>query len=160
MNDYASHVVGSLGWTLVHFLWQGLVLGCATALLLTLMRNARPEHRYTAACTALFLCMAWPAVEFLQRLQDGGAAAASVQFGAGGPLAVPEAAGVSEYLQTNLVWVVALWAACASAMTLRIGLGLLWVRQAGRRPCGDAQWQAKLTRMAGQFGISRNVRLR
>jgi D-alanyl-D-alanine endopeptidase (penicillin-binding protein 7) len=160
MNAYTSHVIGSLGWTLVHFLWQGLILGCATALLLTGMRNTRPEHRYTVACTALFLCLAWPAFEFWQRLQDAGTVTSSGQFAAAASLSVREAADVSDYLQTNLVWVVSLWAACAGALTLRIGLGLLWVRRAARQPSGDAAWQAKLERMATQFGIGRTVRLR
>ena len=160
MSAYASHLVGSLGWTLAHFLWQGLILGCATALLLTLMRNTRPEHRYTVACSALFLCLAWPAFEFWQRLQAGGAVTASGQFAAGASLSAREAADVSGYLQANLVWVVSLWAVCASVLTLRIGLGMLWVRKAGKLPAGDAAWQAKLERMAAQFGVSRSVRLR
>ena len=77
MSPYASYAISSLGWTLVHFLWQGLLLGCATAALLTLMRNARPEHRYTVACTALFMCLAWPALEFYLRMQDAGSGAAT-----------------------------------------------------------------------------------
>ena len=68
MSPFASYAISSLGWTLVHFLWQGLLLGCATATLLTLMRNARPEHRYTLACTALFMCLAWPTPECYLRM--------------------------------------------------------------------------------------------
>ena len=161
MSPHASMVVGSLGWTLVHFLWQGLLLGCATAVLLTLMRNTRPEHRYTVACTALFLCLAWPALEFYLRMQDAEAvvsAAAPVGGWANAP--GKRAEGFASYLQGNLAWIVALWAVCASVLAVRIGLGLLWVKRAERRYAGEAHWQGRVERMAVQFGISRTVRLR
>ena len=161
MSPSASMVISSLGWTLVHFLWQGLLLGCATAVLLTLMRNARPEHRYTVACTALFMCLAWPACEFYLRMQDA-ATAVAVAAPAGGWATAPgnRPDGLMVYLQSNLTWVVALWAVCASALAVRIALGLLWVRRAEQRYTGNAEWQAKLDRMCAQFGIARNVRLR
>ena len=161
MSPHASIIVSSLGWTLVHFLWQGLLLGCATAVLLTLMRNARPEHRYTVACTALFMCLAWPAFEFYARMQDAAAVVAAVAP-AGGWASVTgtRADSIASYLQGNLVWVVALWAGCASVLAVRIGLGLLWVKRAERQYSGDAHWQARVDRMAEQFGITRNVRLR
>lgn len=161
MSPYASMVISNLGWTLVHFLWQGLLLGCATAVLLTLMRNARPGHRYTVACTALFMCLAWPAVEFAGRMQDA-AAAMAIAAPAGGwakaPGTRPE--GIMGYLQGNLTWVVALWAVCASVLAARIALGLLWVKRAEQRYTGNAEWQAKLDRMSAQFGLTRKVRLR
>ena len=161
MSASASMVITSLGWTLVHFLWQGLLLGCATAVLLTLMRNARPEHRYTVACAALLMCLAWPAVEFYLRMQDATTAVA-IAAPAGGWATAPgnRPDGIVAYLQSNLAWVVVLWAVCASALAVRIALGLLWVRRAEQRYIGNAEWQAKLDRMSAQFGISRAVRLR
>ena len=161
MSGSASMVISSLGWTLVHFLWQGLLLGCATAVLLTLMRNARPQHRYTLACAALFMCLAWPAVEFYLRMQDA-AAAVAITAPAGGWATAPgnRPEGIMAYLQSNLIWVVVLWAVCASALAVRIALGLLWVKRAEQRYTGNAEWQAKLDRMSAQFGITRHVRLR
>jgi bla regulator protein BlaR1 len=161
MSPYASMVVSSIGWTLVHFLWQGLLLGCATAVLLTLMRNMRPEHRYTVSCTALFMCLAWPALEFYLRMQDL-SAAVTLAEPAGGWAMAPgnRAGGIESQLQGNLVWIVALWAVCASVLSVRIGLGLLWVKRAEHQYTGDAHWQARVDRMAAQFGITRAVRLR
>ncbi|NML60007.1 M56 family metallopeptidase [Massilia sp. RP-1-19] len=161
MSPYASMVVSSFGWTLVHFLWQGLLLGCATAVLLTLMRNTRPEHRYTVACTALFLCLAWPAIEFYLRMQDASAAVALAEP-AGGWATAPgkRAEDITSYLQGNLAWIVALWAVCAGVLAVRIGLGLLWVKRAAHQYSGNVHWQGRVDRMAAQFGITRKVRLR
>ncbi|HBZ08151.1 MAG TPA: peptidase M56, partial [Massilia sp.] len=57
----AQAFVAQLGWVLVDFLWQGALVGCATALLLTALRNARAEARYLVACGGLLLCLLWPA---------------------------------------------------------------------------------------------------
>lgn len=160
MSAHASTLVAGIGWTLVHFLWQGLLLGCATAVLLTLMRNARPEYRYAVACGALFLCLAWPAAELAARMQLADAGAAHVRFAAqliafNGP-----EHGLLPYLQSKLVPIVVLWAACAAALALRLALGLLWVGRVAARHGSDAHWQARLSRMAAEFGITRKVRLR
>ena len=37
--------IAMLGATLVHFLWQGLLIGCATAVVLALLRNSREMAR-------------------------------------------------------------------------------------------------------------------
>ena len=38
--------VQALDWTLLHFLWQGLLIAGATALALAVLRNARAEARH------------------------------------------------------------------------------------------------------------------
>ena len=52
--------ISSLGWALLHFLWQGLLIGMASAVLLTALRNARPQARYLVACLALLACLLLP----------------------------------------------------------------------------------------------------
>ena len=39
----AIHVAG---WTLVHFAWQGALVGVAAAIALRLLRHAAPQSRY------------------------------------------------------------------------------------------------------------------
>lgn len=41
------------GWTLVHFAWQGTLVGLATACALRLLRDAAPQSRYIVGCLAL-----------------------------------------------------------------------------------------------------------
>ena len=157
----AATFIGHLGWTLVHFVWQGAVIGCAAAIALTLMRNAKPEHRYTVACAALLLCLVWPAYDLVMRVSSADIALAGTQQ-LSGLAAAPLAAGDEwrVYLQRNLGWIVGCWAACAAALAIRMALGLLWIRQAQRQREGAPHWQAQLDRLAQQFGITRAVRLR
>jgi uncharacterized protein (TIGR03435 family) len=50
------------GWTLVHFLWEGMLIGLAAVLLLELLHRRSPEARYAVACGALLLMLAAPLV--------------------------------------------------------------------------------------------------
>lgn len=154
-------LVDSVGWTLLHFTWQGMLIGCTCAILLALMRNTRPEYRYNVACAALLACVLWPAAELALRLQDGGAGAASMRFGGQMSGAVHAGdAGLAAWLQEQLLWIVGVWSVCAALLALRMAAGLAWIRRATRAPLAGAEWQARSARMAAAFGLTRPVRLR
>jgi D-alanyl-D-alanine endopeptidase (penicillin-binding protein 7) len=158
----APPLVAALGWTLVHFVWQGALLGCLTAVLLTFLRNARPETRYAAACLGLLLCLAWPAANLVALLGAGDGAAAARLLPAAEAVRgrAVDAAGLLPWIRQNLGWIVALWAACAGALALRMAAGLLWVGRAARLQSHHPAWQARLSAMAERFGLGREVRLR
>lgn len=157
----AAEIVNSIGWTLVHFSWQGALVGCQTALALAFLRKARPETRYLVACIGLLLCLAWPATELLLRLSvDGGAEGGFAIVLAGTAAGVAQDSGWSGLLQRNLAWIVGGWAICALFLALRMVAGLLWVRQAAAHEAHDAAWQARVDRLATQFGLGRPIRLR
>ena len=52
-----SPLVLSIGWALVHFIWQGTLIGGATALVLRAMREAPAAKRYLVACVSLALML-------------------------------------------------------------------------------------------------------
>jgi beta-lactamase regulating signal transducer with metallopeptidase domain len=75
----------TLGWALVHFLWQGLAMAMLLAGALTLLRTKSANARYLAACTALALmaCLPVLTVYLLQaRPQISQASTASVELSA------------------------------------------------------------------------------
>jgi len=162
----APHLIASIGWTLLNFVWQGVLIGCATASMLALLRNARPEQRYAIACAGLLACLAWPACDLVQLLQAGPGSAdallprwtqarGAASGDAGGVLG-----GVLGWLARHLAWIVGAWAACAALLGLRIACGLAWVGRIGRAQATDAAWQTRLSRLGQRFGLVRHVRLR
>lgn len=157
----SAPLVDSLGWTLVHFIWQGALIGCATALLLLVLRNARPEVRYNIACTGLLACVLWPAAELTLRLQ-GGDVTAQMRFAdALVGLATNGTPGnLLGWLQAQLLWIVGFWAVCAAGLSLRMALGLLWIRRIGRSERTDAPLQAAVSALARTFEVKRTVALR
>jgi beta-lactamase regulating signal transducer with metallopeptidase domain len=184
-------LTSALGWSLLHFVWQGLLIGWGASLALHVLRNARPQARYAVACGALLLCAALPLAGTLWRVlaaDAGGGDALADAAGAAGPalaaLAAPLLAAPATmfnasapagmplldadqltawqyFLQRQLPWLVLLWACGAAVMTLRLSIGLMWVRertlQAGADT--DAGWQQRLDRLALRLGLDRAVRL-
>lgn len=160
-----SAFIFALGLTLMHFLWQGLLIGCATAIVLALLRNSRAEYRYLVACSALLACLCWPALELWQRLAaDANAASASM---AGLPWHADSYSDEESWfsLRDSLRGIVGLWALCAAALALRMFAGLLWIDRASKQETtchrhDQLRWEADLARLAQRFGITREVHLR
>lgn len=66
LREFAIHPWSErLGWTLLHFLWQGAVVAIFLLVLLHVIQPRRASTRYTLGCVALIL-MAWcPVVTFV-----------------------------------------------------------------------------------------------
>jgi beta-lactamase regulating signal transducer with metallopeptidase domain len=60
-----SAAVNRLGWTLLHFVWQGAAVAAVLGLLLALLRRRSAGARYAAACGAMLVLAASPVVTFL-----------------------------------------------------------------------------------------------
>ena len=146
----------ALAWALVHFLWQGALLGCAAFLALRCLR--RPQARYLVACLGLLAMV----LAFL-----GTIAAVWPE-----PVAIPTPGTFSgivtvlpsdlrEQLHAQLPWILLAWATGSALLALRMGAGLLWLygpclRKAQPAP---AALEASLDRLRQAFRHTRPVRL-
>ncbi|AVR98622.1 M56 family metallopeptidase [Pseudoduganella armeniaca] len=147
--------VDALGWTLLHFLWQGALIGLATAAVLALLRHTAPQQRYLVACVGLLLCAGWPASQFALRLQGDMAVHDAY------PALAPTGTAIRVLvLKPYMTWIVAAWSAGSLAFALRSALGLAWIGRAARLGGRDPAWQARLTQLAQAMGVRRPVRLR
>ncbi|HEX8129256.1 MAG TPA: M56 family metallopeptidase [Pyrinomonadaceae bacterium] len=75
-NAYAllAHpFVETLGWTLLHFVWQGALVALAYACVALSLRRATANVRYAVACASMLLMLALPVATFF--LLDSNAAA-------------------------------------------------------------------------------------
>jgi TRAP-type C4-dicarboxylate transport system substrate-binding protein len=57
--------IETLGWTLLHFLWQGTLIALILAALMWLLRNHHPSLRYFLSCASLAIMLACPIVTYL-----------------------------------------------------------------------------------------------
>src|SRR5437868_8693363 len=78
----AHAMTQALGWTLVHFLWQGVLVALVLWCVLALMARRSAGPRYAAACIALLAMVALPAVTFARLAEQ-----AYRMAQAGGPVA-------------------------------------------------------------------------
>jgi hypothetical protein len=65
MSAHAAHtLVESLGWTLLHFVWQGALVALVLWLLLAGLAGASSRARYLLRCAAFTLMVLSPALTF------------------------------------------------------------------------------------------------
>ena len=168
--------VERLGWTLVHFLWQGLSIAVLyAAARRAVARTSSPHARYLLACAALAAMMAAPLVTWgLMRPSDvspdaayrirSAPPAASSAGSATTAITLPTSvrATVSSVRSAQfLPWVVIAWLAGAVVFWVRLAGG--WAVAARMRSVlvrrAPPEWQEILRKLAARIGFSRPVRL-
>jgi beta-lactamase regulating signal transducer with metallopeptidase domain len=182
MNSWLPpNLVECLGWTLVHFLWQGCVIAILLAAALRLLRHAAPDRRYLAGCLALLLLVASPLVTFHQIAGRQPANPFSDLEPVSGPLTVDTTSrdltpltkrvaaaqvaknnpGLLQRLETFLPLLVLAWSVGVLALSCRLLGGWLQVRRLKRTATAalDGSWPLKLAALARRLGLRRPVRL-
>ena len=145
----AQPVAQAIGVALLHFVWQGAVIGVITAASLAALRRSAPDVRYVVASIGLSLMLTIPVVSAVQawRLSDAAPTVASgavldesVHAGrsedrgpAGRPgerVEVHPAASVTSPQSARASWIPALvlaWLCGVSVLSLRLASGWIWV---------------------------------
>jgi bla regulator protein BlaR1 len=181
-NVLSPALVRALGWTIVHSLWQGAVVGLALVGLLLVLRRHSAQVRYNVACVALATMLGLALVTFVRHYSIA-LTAAPVNSVAGALIvAAPAAAstdllpsyaapaetvttsGVQAWLQYfdhSLPLIVTAWLLGLLAMTLRMLGGLAYVQRLRHyrvQPLA-APWNERLAVLAAKAGLKRSITL-
>lgn len=168
MTELMQAMVPVLGRALLHFLWQGAVIGLVAAAALQLLGNARPQTRYAVACAALLACLLAPAMYIVAQIgitPDAVAPAPMLSPAVITALATQPAPALDAWsirLDAGLPLIVALWAAGACLLSLRMAMGVVWLGRLRTMPQGPAHaaWQSRLDDLCRVLGLHRPVALR
>ena len=164
-------MIRTLGWTLLHFVWQGAAVASVLACLNLALRRSVPQARYVLACASLLLMLVLPALSF--RVLSAAPATAPSLTGAialQAPIATdgattrpigPAVASLDHRIEALLPGLVALWGAGVLLLCLRSFGGIALVRRLGRSGLSAAPFalEATLSRLAHTLGVSARVRL-
>jgi len=168
--------VERLGWTLLHFLWEGVLIAAVYAAARKWFARSAgpgfsPDARYALACAALAVMAAAPLITWslmntataVPVTVPANFAATASTFAPAGPTApVSLRNGVPSALPEPLLpWVVAVWLAGSMAFWLRLLGG--WIRAVRLRsrlvrPAPTA-WQQALDRLKTRLRVGHPVRL-
>ena len=138
-----------LGWTLVHFLWQGALIAACLQLFLVCGRKSSAQVRYLVRCLALAAMALLPAVTFVLLRGDASLLGAAAPAWSG---AVP----VATFAQRSLPWIVALWSLGAACLSLRLCWGCLAVHRLQRHASQGGlpePWQRSFERLSQSLGV-------
>ena len=162
MSAHTAHtLVESLGWTLLHFLWQGALIALVLWLLLAGLAGVSARKRYLLRCAAFALMVLSPALTFAW-LWSGAPPEPVVEGLAPAPAIAPLGEVVASTWSQPLTWVVAVWCLGALVCLVRISGGLYQVLRLGRRDVGidlSPRWQQRFESLARDFGVRARARV-
>lgn len=170
MHDGLVNGISALGIALLHFLWQGTLLGLVTSLILSILRNAKPQTRYAVSCFAMLASAAFLVITFATTFNSA-ANVSDAFYAIYATTPADQHAAVSAWqplpwgirIQHEALapWLVGIWALGVSLMLLRLIFGLAWVHRLQRLaliPC--LSWQTRCDALAVRLGIREQVLLR
>jgi len=133
----SSNVMHSMGWALLHFLWQGTALAALAAAAMALCRQA--QARYAVAVGALVLMLLAPPLTFLVDAQSHSDAGTPLAASPHGKATWQRADGVTTVHPSHvasvdaLPWLVEAWLVGVAFFSLRFAGGFLWLERERRR---------------------------
>ena len=168
-----------VGWTLLHFVWQGALMAALLAGVLHLLRRYPPQVRYAASSAALLGLLLLPIGTGLLLSERNGSVerespSATITEMEAPPVLpavrsapadrTPTLSSVEQvalWLRPAVPWIVFAWGAGVVVFSVRLAVGAWHVRRF-RRHSADAppEWRARLQRLAGRFGLRDWVTLR
>ena len=155
----------ALGWTLLHFLWQGTAIAAFAAFAMMLCRRA--SARYVVAVVALVVMFAAPIATCSYLLQSERVAAPAPVVNTTSPVLTPHAlvTRVTSFVPASsapdqMSWLVEIWLFGVACLSFRWAGGLLLVERARRRvseQVAEPLLELCLT-LQGRLGVTRTIR--
>ena len=164
-NWLSPSALHSLGWTLLHFLWQGTAVAALAAVLMTLCRRA--SARYVLAVGALVLMLAAPVVTFSFLASSGSSAPATsspvaAMQGTASSNALKASSGFSRLSPSldTLPWLVEAWLLGVAFFSLRSAGGFLLLERERRKQSDtvSARVLDMCQALQRQLGLNRTIR--
>lgn len=157
--------VQALGWTLLHFIWQGLVVGIGFGAVRALLPKTHCHARYAAGLVALAALAAWPLATFIALQPQTSATAlaiASPLLSDAGAGAITDGTGVAALAPIDhlLPLLVFLWSAGVMLMAARaLREWRALARVAREWAQSSAELDVLMTTLARRFGFLRRIRV-
>jgi beta-lactamase regulating signal transducer with metallopeptidase domain len=182
MNMIPDILLRALCWTLLHSLWQGLVLAVVAGTILVLTKKASSSLRYNLLCCGMVLFLVASGATFYFQLQAADSQALHATSSAGFTGDAGQHGGTSllvnpdqpathtfrnfieslvDYFNTHAALIVLIWFIVFLARFVRLLSGLVYaqrIRYYQTKPA-SAEWQERLTQLVHKLWIGRPVLL-
>lgn len=165
-------LVESLGWTLIHFVWQGAAVGLIFAVLMRACRHTSPNLRYAIGLVCMGALLLLPIATYWYVYQSNhagtvaGLAAAGPAFlgqalGAANAIAAEQSwlAALESYVSAYLPWIVLAWGFGVALLSLRVCLGWWRLEKLSREGVSPlaAELQQQVAVLCEVLGVRQSV---
>ncbi len=167
--EFIPQMTSAWGWALLHFIWQGGVLGVITFALLKILKNARAQIRYALACIALMICLLLPIFNLQKSLSITTIqnSAIVVDASTSSATVAPNINYTSPWvpsrwntkLELYLPWMVLLWSLGAAMFALRMTIGLSWIATIRRQAehSSNPKYQTIVDHFARRLRLNQSI---
>ena len=176
MNQIPTTIIRALCWTLLHSLWQGLILAIVAGAVMLLTRKARSATRYTLLATLVTGFLLVSGYTFFRELRLPIARTpvilthvAPVADASGAPLVQLGGQAIQtsftdqlvQYFNTHASVVVVVWFIVFMARFVKLLSGLVYAQRVRsyQTSVAPAEWQDRLAALVQRLGITRPVGL-
>ena len=150
-----SSAWSALGWAVIHFLWQGALIGLATAALLDLMGQRKPSSRYLIATVAMFVSVFTFSGTFLWTLSQATSITGLPVTSTFTPPLFVESTRVD--ISSFAAWA---WSLGLALMSIRLMRQCIYTRRliksAVKEP--SLEWRTTFQSLKEELGINRSIR--
>ena len=169
MNSF-DNILRALSWTLIHSLWQGLILTILAGVVMLLTRRSVAAIRYNILCILFFSFITAAILTFTLLLNTstthtdtiaGLASAKNIDKIFSGGILNNIGVEIGIFLNANAGWIILAWAIILSWKLIRMSVDLAYVYRLRNRQVFslDSEWKARITALAQKMEIRKAVQL-
>jgi bla regulator protein blaR1 len=165
-------IVKALSWTLLHSLWQGLLLSLVAAAIMLLTKNSKARLRYDLLVSAIVLFSVGVFITCYNQL-DGAGVLVESNFVQSLPankrafsdhlvMDMASASVISQaihFINTNAAWIVSIWLLVIVIKFIRLGSAFYAVHQLKHKEVfpATAYWNERISELCKQLKINKKV---
>ena len=163
--SFAGKLFNTISWTLLHSLWQGLLLTIIVAAILFATKKSAPAFRYSLLTALLFCFIGTVTLTFgFQWQQTGVIANAFPPAITTGPVFSTQKnwwINISHFINNYSGWMMAIWAFVVLIKAMRMLVDLYYVNRLRRSGISqpDESWIIHVNQLSHKIGIHKKVRL-
>ena len=178
MSFVPDTILRAVCWTLLHSLWQGLILAMVAGIIMVLSKKASSALRYNLLCTLMILFLAVGGYTFYRQLNiataegpgiNNGDAAIGIKAAEGIALSTTPQntshalqngiASLEQYFNTHASLVVVTWFIIFLARFVKVLSGLVYAQRIRHYQASPAppEWQQRLAQLLDKLQIKRSV---
>lgn len=166
-STFVDHLIPAITWTLVHSLWQGLILTVLAGFVMLFTRRSTAALRYALLCTLFFLFLGGVCITFLVEWSQEieplvSSSILQEQSSSSSIFSIDQLQkSFTSFLDQNAQWIVLAWSVILLFQSGRIIRQMAYIQKLRNNKAwnSDLLWKNKLQSLAEEIGIRKTVSL-